>query len=305
MKKIVTGGAGFIGLNLVELLCQEPDPILVIDNFSEGSDLQALLQIMHRYPQLNFIQRDIRDKTTFDILIDEECEMYHLAAQSHVDRSISNPVLFLESNAIGTANVLEAARARPKMRLLVVSTDEVYGDEGPFPTPWGAPIRTSSPYSASKAAADLFVEAYRRTYKIPVKLSRCCNNFGKYQNGEKFIPTVIRSILQEKPVPIYGNGQQMRQWVPAKEHARRLIQLMRDDSAHNTHVGGYSLKNLDLVNLISTITEKKHGKKAVIQHVTDRPGHDVKYELMDDLSIDEAQFKLALEEYITNFDGRS
>lgn len=298
MKKVVTGGAGFIGLNLVELLCAEEEAVIVIDNFSEGSDLPALLSLMKKYAQLSFIQADIRNPSAFSTLPREEFELYHLAAQSHVDRSINQPVLFLESNAIGTANVLEFTRSRGNVKLLSVSTDEVYGDEGPFPTPWDAPLRASSPYSASKAAADLFVEAYRRTYKMPIKISRCCNNFGRHQNGEKFIPTVIRSILNDKPVPIYGNGQQMRQWVPASEHARRLIEFMRNDASQNMLVGGYSLKNMDLVNTISSITERVVGKKATVEHVKDRPGHDVKYELLDQNSIGEERFREELEIYI-------
>lgn len=215
---------------------------------------------------------------------------------SHVDRSIHNPSDFFKTNIMGTVNILEYCRKyKDRTQLLVVSTDEVYGDEGPFPTPWGAKLKPSSPYSSSKAAADLIVESYRRTYGLPIKLSRCCNNFGEYQNKEKFLPTILASIKQGRPIPVYGDGKQMRQWVPAREHARRLIKLMEGPDL-NTLVGGVSLTNMELIGLVREIVKDKYEVQTI--SVADRPGHDLKYELLDSESISHPNFFNSLTQYV-------
>lgn len=295
---IITGGGGFIGLNLVEILLKKGEQVLICDNMSEGYNDDGVNHLKDKYSTLlTFMYCDVAKHFNFSGNY-EFLNIYHLAAQSHVDRSIADPMSFIVNNVIGTANVLEYYRNNPKnTKLLVVSTDEVYGDEGPFPTKWDAPIRTSSPYSASKASADLLVEAYRRTYGLPIKLSRCCNNFGTYQNKEKFIPTIINSIKSDKFIPVYGDGLQMRQWVPAEVHTSRLIELMEGNDL-NMLVGGVSLTNMNLIQTIAKITETNCGKSVIIKHIEDRVGHDKKYELYDEKSINKEQFSKYLEKYI-------
>ncbi len=298
---IVTGGAGFIGLNLVSLLLDRKEKVVILDNLSEGSNRPGLNSLLN-HPNLSFVYGDITKPYDLNKVLGvyDNINFYHLAANSHVDRSITSPLDFVRVNILGTAEILELYRKNQhRMKLLVVSTDEVYGDEGPFPTRWEAPLRTSSPYSASKASADLLVESYRRTYKLPIKLSRCCNNYGEYQNQEKFIPTIIRSIKMDRPIPVYGDGKQMRQWVPAYEHARRLIDLMHSNK-ENILVGGVSLTNLNLISMISGVAEKVINRPAKINFVTDRPGHDFKYELFDPESISEDVFAKYLEQYVTS-----
>jgi dTDP-glucose 4,6-dehydratase len=303
---IVTGGGGFIGLNLVEALLQKDEYVTILDNCSTGYNATGVSDLKHRYPyRLSHINVDVSDakrlndalSTPFISSMSKEnpIRVYHLAAESHVDRSISDPLGFVTTNVVGTANILELKRRHlDSILLLVVSTDEVYGDGGPFPTPLDAKLDPSNPYSASKAAADLIAQAYKRTYKMGLKLSRSCNNFGKHQHSEKFLPTIIRSIKESKPVPLYGDGKQMRQWVPASVHASRLISLMGDSDLDYQHVGGFSICNKDLIQMVSEIL----GIEVAYEHVADRPGHDVKYELKDPKAIEEADFRKHLREYI-------
>jgi len=298
---VVTGGAGFIGLNIVNRLAANDTKVLIVDNHSKGWNEEGLESTLKRFPSL--VSEYSGDVADYEFLksvvkhpidIGHKIKIIHCAAMSHVDRSIKSPLDCLQSNTVGTANILELTRTnRDNVETVVVSTDEVYGDEGPFPTPWGWDLKPSSPYSATKAAGDLLVYAYRRTYGLPVRLSRCCNNFGKYQNGEKFIPTVIKAISEGKPIPVYGNGLQQRQWVPVDEHARRLICSFL--STHlDLQVGGVSMPNLDLINLIAGII----GKPANIDFIQDRPGHDVKYELADADKIDYMQFVDCMTQYV-------
>jgi dTDP-glucose 4,6-dehydratase len=298
---VVTGGAGFIGLNLTEHLLQHQD-VIILDNLSEGSNPAVLSKFLSKYKNLKFLKGSILDQDLHDLIesgrkLNVSFDVYHLAAQSHVDRSIDAPLHFTLNNVVGTVKVLDVYRKFPNnMKLCVVSTDEVYGDEGPFPTPLNAPIKTSSPYSASKASADLFVQAYRRTYNLPIKLSRCCNNFGKYQNKEKFIPLILSCMKEQKKVPIYGNGKQMRQWVPVEIHAQRLHEFMQENPL-DQHVGGFLCRNLDIIKYIRQATKKS----VQSERVQDRPGHDFKYELKDPKSITEEVFLKYMKDYALNF----
>lgn len=311
---IVTGGGGFIGLNLVEeLLDRNYEKIIIFDSQSVGFQRRAVNQLKSQDKRVVFVHADIRDQS-LSILMKEfpSTDIFHLAAETHVDRSIENPGLFFHTNTIGTYNVCETYRQRRNAgnadRLLVVSTDEVYGDKGPFPTPLGAKIDPSSPYSAGKAGGDLVVLSYRRTYKLPIVLTRCCNNFGKWQFTEKFIPTIIKKVKDGISVPVYGSGQQMRQWVPVREHARRLVSAIdqsniADADVFDHHIGGFSLTNLELIRTIGEILKKE----IQFEHVTDRAGHDFKYELQDEKAVTHGQFHDALTEYIQEefADGRT
>lgn len=299
---IVTGGGGFIGLNLVEMLLQQDEHVLIIDNCSTGYNGDAVLALKHKYRHLlSDADIDVTDYWALDDALlpkltsfEKSLRVFHLAAESHVDRSIESPLDFVTTNVIGTTNILELKRRHPdSISLLIVSTDEVYGDGGPFPTEPGSKLDPSNPYAASKAAADLIAQAYKRTYKLDLKLSRSCNNFGRHQHSEKFLPTIIRSIRESCPIPLYGDGKQVRQWVPATVHASRLISMM-DSSAEFQHVGGFSVCNKDLIKMISEIL----GVPVVYDHVADRSGHDVKYELKDDSSIGAEEFRDHLKAYV-------
>lgn len=301
MISVVTGGGGFIGLNLCKLLLDQGEVVCCIDKRSTGYNQVGVSELERDYPnQFINVQMDVvQPEFLYGFLLGlihshDAIKIYHLAAESHVDRSIAEPMSFVSTNVIGTGVLLDFKRKHEsKCELLIVSTDEVYGDEGPFPTPLHSPLKPSNPYSASKAAADLLVQSYRRTYGLGVYLSHCCNNFGRFQHPEKFIPTIIKSIATSQPVPLYGDGQQERQWVPAKIHAQRLVQMMESRTA-DQHVGGCNVKN---VNLILTIA-KIIGRPVEFEHVPDRPGHDVKYQLEDPNAITVTEFENHLSEYV-------
>jgi dTDP-glucose 4,6-dehydratase len=299
MIAIITGGGGFIGLNLVEHLAMAGlyDSILIFDKAGKGFNADGLISIRKKYSGIIFVQADVVGDALEQLvktLPNLEIHIYHLAAESHVDRSLESPRDFFMSNVIGTVDTLEVARKNPHVRLLVVSTDEVYGDQGPFPTPLSSPIKASSPYSAAKAGGDVAVEAYRRSYGLKVKLSRCCNNFGRYQDGEKFIPTILRHIKAGTAIPVYGNGLQTRQWVPATEHANRLVNFMLSDDL-DMHVGGVTITNLDLIGKIAKLS----GQLVKFESVPDRAGHDIKYELLDTSAISEELFTNSLSKYVS------
>jgi len=296
---IVTGGAGFIGLNLVSALLEMGREVIVIDNLSSGSNSVVLSDLIKTNPdKLKFFQASILDSKLEDLLSSGVAlgiyfEIYHLAAQSH-EEMLRSTMDFVINNTLGTACVLEAHRKYPNnSKLLCVSTDEVYGDKPPFPTPLNTAYHPSSPYSASKGAGDLLAMAYRRTYNLPIKISRCCNNFGKFQNSEKFIPTIIKCLKANKPVPIYGNGEQQRQWVPVEIHVQRLISFM-GSSDLDLHVGGFCCSNLDIIEFITAAS----GIRLRFTSVKDRPGHDLKYELQDSQAVDRKEFVKYLKNYI-------
>ena len=296
MKRIlVTGGAGFIGSNFVHyLLRREPDAELLVnlDVLTYAGNLENLIEA-ERDPRYYFVRGDVRDRELVEKLFTQYQfdAVVHFAAESHVDRSITEPELFLSTNVIGTQSLLDAAKRhwnlhpndkysrdyRKGVRYLQVSTDEVYGAlgrDGMFTET--TPLSPNSPYSASKASADLVVRAYHETYGLPVNITRCSNNYGPYQFPEKLIPLMIHNALQDKPLPIYGDGQQIRDWLHVEDHCAAISAVLkRGQSGEVYNIGGNNEKaNLEIVRLILTESGKP---ESLITHVKDRSGHDRRY----------------------------
>ena len=283
MTILVTGGAGFIGSNFIfYYLKKHPeDRVVCIDKLTYAGNLSTLAPIMNA-PNFRFVKLDICDRDGVFALFEEEKPdiVINFAAESHVDRSIENPGIFLQTNIIGTSVMMDACRAFGKVRYHQVSTDEVYGDL-PLDRPdlfftEETPIHTSSPYSSSKAGADLLVLAYLRTYGLPVTISRCSNNYGFYQFPEKLIPLMIANCLNDKPLPVYGEGRNVRDWLYVEDHCKAIdliLQKGRIGEVYN--VGGHNeMANIDIVKLICSELGKP---ESLITHVTDRKGHDMRY----------------------------
>ena len=283
MNIIVTGGAGFIGSNFVfHMLKTHPeDRIICLDKLTYAGNLSTLQPVMDQ-PNFRFVKADICDrKAVYQLFEEEKPDMVvNFAAESHVDRSIENPSIFLETNIMGTAVLMDACRKYGIERYHQVSTDEVYGDL-PLDRPdlfftETTPIHTSSPYSSSKASADLLVLAYHRTYGLPVTVSRCSNNYGPYHFPEKLIPLMIINALNDKALPVYGDGLNVRDWLYVEDHCRAIDLILRKGRVGEVYnVGGHNeMKNIDIVTLIC----RELGKdESLIQHVTDRKGHDRRY----------------------------
>ena len=283
MTIIVTGGAGFIGSNFIFYMLDSypEDRIVCMDKLTYAGNLSTLASAMDN-PHFRFCKIDICDREAVYRLFEEEHPdmVVNFAAESHVDRSIENPEIFLDTNVKGTAVLMDACRKYGIARYHQVSTDEVYGDL-PLNRPdlfftEETPIRTSSPYSSSKASADLLVLAYYRTYGLPVTISRCSNNYGPYQFPEKLIPFMIINALSDKPLPVYGEGVNVRDWLYVKDHCRAIDLIIHKGRVGEVYnVGGHNeMKNIDIVKLIC----KKLGKpESLITHVTDRKGHDLRY----------------------------
>ena len=283
MTIIVTGGAGFIGSNFVyyELDRHPEDRIVCIDKLTYAGNLSTLAPIMDR-PNFRFVRMDICDRAAVDKLFEEEKPdiVVNFAAESHVDRSIENPEIFLQTNIIGTSVMMDASRKYGVKRYHQVSTDEVYGDL-PLDRPdlfftEETPIHTSSPYSSSKASADLLVLAYHRTYGLPVSISRCSNNSGPSHVPEKLIPLMIINALHDKPLPVYGEGLNVRDWLYVEDHCKAIDLVMRRGREGEIYnIGGHNeMKNIDIVKLICAELGKP---ESLITHVTDRKGHDMRY----------------------------
>lgn len=283
MKIIVTGGAGFIGSNfLFHMLKSHPeDYIICLDKLTYAGNLSTLAPIMDN-AHFRFVRADICDRKAVDALFEEEHPnmVVNFAAESHVDRSIENPQLFLETNIIGTSVLMDACRKYGIQRYHQVSTDEVYGDL-PLDRPdlfftEATPIHTSSPYSSSKASADLLVLAYYRTYGLPVTISRCSNNYGPYHFPEKLIPLMIINALHDKPLPVYGDGQNVRDWLYVEDHCRAIDLILQKGRVGEVYnVGGHNeMKNIDIVKLICKALGKP---ESLIHFVKDRKGHDRRY----------------------------
>ena len=283
MTIIVTGGAGFIGSNFIFYMLDSypEDRIVCMDKLTYAGNLSTLASAMDN-PHFRFCKIDICDREAVSTLFEEEHPdmVVNFAAESHVDRSIENPEIFLDTNVKGTAVLMDACRKYGIARYHQVSTDEVYGDL-PLNRPdlfftEETPIRTSSPYSSSKASADLLVLAYYRTYGLPVTISRCSNNYGPYQFPEKLIPFMIINALSDKPLPVYGEGVNVRDWLYVKDHCRAIDLIIHKGRVGEVYnVGGHNeMKNIDIVKLIC----KELGKpESLITHVTDRKGHDLRY----------------------------
>ena len=304
MKILVTGGAGFIGSAVIRhIIKHTQDSVINVDKLTYAGNLESLSDISE-HERYCFEQADICDNTTIEHLFDkyQPDAIMHLAAESHVDRSISGPATFIETNIVGTYTLLEAARKywvslsgqkKQKFRFHHISTDEVYGDllhpdddkdltTLPLFTETTA-YAPSSPYSASKAASDHLVRAWMRTYGMPTIVTNCSNNYGPYHFPEKLIPLVILNALAGKPLPIYGKGDQIRDWLYVEDHARALYTVVTQGQAGETYnIGGYNeKKNIDVVyaicDLLDEIVPKTTSYRQQITYVTDRPGHDRRY----------------------------
>ncbi len=285
MRLLVTGGAGFIGSNFVHyMLEQHPDyHILDLDALTYAGSLENLKEIVDN-PGHRLVQGRIEDGKLVDGLMPGIDAVINFAAESHVDRSIVEPQVFIATNVLGTQVLLDAALRHRVKLFCQISTDEVYGavelDSAERFTE-ESPIRPNSPYSASKASADLLVRAYYRTYGLPVVISRCTNNYGPRQHAEKFIPTVILSALRGKPVPIYGDGLYVRDWIHVLDHCRAIdLILHRGKVGEVYNIGGDNeWANIELARKILQVTGKP---EALLQSVPDRPGHDRRYALSSD-----------------------
>ena len=283
MTILVTGGAGFIGSNFIFYLLKKYPAyrIVCLDKLTYAGNLSTLSSVLDR-PNFRFVRLDICDREGVFRLFEEERPdiVVNFAAESHVDRSILDPGIFLQTNILGTATLMDACRKFGIRRFHQVSTDEVYGDL-PLTRPdlfftEETPLHTSSPYSASKASADLLVLAYHRTYSLPVTISRCSNNYGPYQFPEKLIPLMIINALHEKPLPVYGTGENVRDWLYVEDHCKAIdliIHKGREGEVYN--VGGHNeRKNIDIVRLICRTLGKS---ESLITYVADRKGHDLRY----------------------------
>lgn len=293
MKLIITGGAGFIASNYIFFhLAEYPDDqIVCIDKLTYAGNLSTLSSLLNRESPLydpsaasrfRFVRADICDREKIENIFEEEHPdaVINFAAESHVDRSIEDPSIFLQTNILGTAVLMDCCRKFGNTRFHQVSTDEVYGDL-PLDRPdlfftETTPIHTSSPYSSSKAGADLLALAYHRTYDLPVTISRCSNNYGPYHFPEKLIPLMIINCLHNKPLPVYGEGLNVRDWLFVEDHCKAIDLVVRKGRIGEIYnIGGHNeMRNIDIVRLII----KELGKdESLITYVTDRKGHDLRY----------------------------
>jgi dTDP-glucose 4,6-dehydratase len=280
LNVLVTGGAGFIGSNLVRLLLEERPGwrVVNLDKLTYAGNAESLADV-ERHPRYRFVRGDVCDGALVAALLSEERidAIMHLAAESHVDRSILAPAVFIETNVRGTQVLLEAARDARVSRFLHVSTDEVYGSLGPSGLfTEESPVAPSSPYSASKAASDLLALAYARTFGVPVIVTRCSNNYGPYQFPEKLVPLMIANALRDLPLPVYGDGRNVRDWIHVEDHCRGLVAALEHGAPGEVYNFGAASerRNLDLVRQVLSLLAKP---ESLVMFVKDRPGHDRRY----------------------------
>ncbi|MFY1020664.1 dTDP-glucose 4,6-dehydratase [Ectopseudomonas khazarica] len=300
MRILITGGAGFIGSALIRHLIRQTDhEVLNLDKLTYAGNLESLETVADS-PRYRFVQADIADSEQVAATLAEfqPDAVMHLAAESHVDRSIDGPAAFIQTNIVGTYSLLESVRSywlgldaerQAAFRFHHISTDEVYGDLHGVDDLFSetTPYAPSSPYSASKAASDHLVRAWLRTYGLPVLITNCSNNYGPYHFPEKLIPLMILNALAGKPLPVYGNGQQVRDWLYVEDHARALLKVVSEGQVGETYnIGGHNeQKNLDVVRAICALLEELAPQKPagvaryeeLITYVQDRPGHDLRY----------------------------
>lgn len=316
MNVIVTGGAGFIGSNFIyHMLKKYPDyKVICIDSLTYAGNMSTLAEAK-KDEHFKFYKTNICDrKAVYEIFESEKPDVVvNFAAESHVDRSIENPEVFLQTNILGTQVMMDACRKYGNVRYHQVSTDEVYGDL-PLDRPdlfftEDTPIQTSSPYSASKASADLLVQAYNRTFGLPVTISRCSNNYGPYHFPEKLIPLMITRALADQPLPVYGEGLNVRDWLYVEDHCRAIDLIIHQGRVGEVYnIGGHNeMRNIDIVKLICDALGKPY---SLITYVTDRKGHDMRYaidptKIHNDLGwLPETKFvdglKLTIDWYLNN-----
>ena len=281
MNILVTGGAGFIGGNFVHhMVAKYPDyKIIVLDKLTYAGNMETLESVIDK---ISFEKADIADRDAVFAIFEKHSPdiVVNFAAESHVDRSIEDPGIFLKTNIMGTQVLMDACRKYGIKRYHQISTDEVYGDL-PLDRPdlmftEETPIHTSSPYSASKASADLLVQAYHRTYGLPVTISRCSNNYGPYHFPEKLIPLMIANALNDKPLPVYGEGKNVRDWLYVEDHCRAIDLIIHKGKVGEVYnIGGHNERaNIDIVKTIVRLLGKSED---LITYVTDRKGHDMRY----------------------------
>lgn len=282
MRVLVTGGAGFIGSNFARKACVGAYPgitqVTVLDKLTYAGNIENLNEIS-QFANFKFVEGDICNQALISTVIQECDAVINFAAESHVDRSISDPSIFLTTNVGGVLNILDSIRQSSKnIRFLQVSTDEVYGSIESGAWNEESPLLPNSPYSASKASADLLVRAYVQTYRIDALITRCSNNYGPYQYPEKLIPFFILNLLQGKKVPIYGKGTNIRDWLHVDDHCYGIyLALMNGKQGEVYNIGGGTeLSNLALTKILLDLTGKDNSN---IEYVSDRPGHDFRYKI--------------------------
>ncbi len=280
MNLLVTGGAGFIGVNLVRLLLSDRPTwrVVVLDKLTYAGNAESLADLAGN-PRFRFVKGDICDgERVAELWRSERIEaVLHLAAESHVDRSILSPAVFIDTNVRGTQVLLEVARDQGVSRFVHVSTDEVYGslgETGLFTEE--SPLAPSSPYSASKASSDLLALAYARTFQVPVVVTRCSNNYGPYQFPEKLIPLMIANALRDQPLPVYGDGMNVRDWIHVEDHARGILAALERGETGQVYNFGASSERRNL-EVVKRVLAALHKPESLMQFVKDRPGHDRRY----------------------------
>ncbi len=297
-RYLVTGGAGFIGSNFVRyVLAHEPDATVTNLDVLTYAGVKATVEELDALGRHTFLLGDIRDADLVDRLMADHDLVVHFAAESHVDRSIEGPSLFLETNVVGTGLLVDAARRHRIQRFIHVSTDEVYGSVDEGFAPEDAPLEPSSPYSASKAASDLVARSYAVTFDYPVIVTRCTNNYGPYQFPEKVIPLFVTNLLDGKKVPLYGDGRNERDWLYVEDHCSALHLLVdQGELGEIYNIGANAqLPNLELTRRILTAMRRD---ESWIEHVTDRPGHDLRY------AVDSSKLRSLGWEPANSFDDR-
>ena len=299
MRYLVTGGAGFIGSAFVRGLIQgslqsDFEKIVILDSLTYSGSLENLGEEVLKDSRVEFVNGDIREIELVTELVGSSDVIFNFAAESHVDRSIADPEIFLSTNVGGTLNLLNAMRAHSGKRLVQISTDEVYGSilHGSWDETF--PLKPNSPYSASKASADLMVLAFHATYNLDVVITRCCNNYGPFQFPEKLIPLFIKKLLSGEKVPIYGDGSQTREWIHVDDHCRGiLLAALKGESGEIYNLGtSDEIQNLDLAKILINELDAEDSQ---LDFVSDRPGHDQRYSLNTSKSKNVLQFEVQIE----------
>lgn len=315
MNLLITGGAGFIGLNFVHYLLKNTSyTITVIDSLTYASHPNVIKKLTSD-SRLRFIKGDIVNKLEIDKVMNHNYDaIIHFAAESHVDNSIKNADQFIQSNIVGTYHLLKHLMKGHAKKMIHISTDEVYGTLTTTQQPFTeeSPLKPNNPYSATKASSDLLVRSYYETYQLPLIITRCSNNFGPYQNREKFIPTIIYSALHNHKIPVYGDGLQIRDWLFVEDHCKAIAMILEKGNWGEVYNigGGNERKNIEVVKLILDMMGKSHN---LIEFVEDRKGHDRRYAINSTKIQNEIgwkqtySFEQALEEtvqwHLNNFNG--